>query len=441
MKRISAKLFPILVVAVLIASVIPPQQASAQATSVTFNVDSFADIKDHTPNGECSTEYPVNGPCTLRAAITEALSWVENYDITIKLPTGTYSLTIPPGTVNASPAEGNLNIMPPQTLHTIHITAADLSKPAPVIDAGGITGGIFQLGSTARVIMTHLELTGGVVIHNVTSTSWGGAINNEGHLELNDVDLYLNSAVCEDFSLNCLTYGGAIFNTGDLYIKDSRIYFNQASNGSVIYSASSGTVDIQRTKIFSNTTVQSAVDIQNGATVNIVNTSFTNNISSSGPNIALQVSCCATVSVSSSTFMNPVRGVSIALGAYNPPRPNIAIYSTILKSAGGNCDNYQSLWISNGNNIASDNSCSFMTMQGDLLNTDPMVAIIPTFGGYFPDHVPLPGSPAINRNPGNCVWASAPLREDVRRIPRLDGRCDTGAFELNHPTYLPALAR
>ncbi len=441
MKSLSTKVFTLLVLIMLLASFIPLQRASAQATSVTFVVDSFADIKDHTSNGQCSTGFPINGPCTLRAAITEALSWVKDYDVTIKLPTGTYSLTIPPGTYNASPAEGNLNIVPPLTLHTIHITAADQSKPAPVIDAGGITDGIFQLGSMARVIMTHLELMGGVVIHNVTSTSWGGAINNEGYLELNDVDLYLNSAVCADFSLNCLTYGGAIFNTGDLYIKDSRIYFNQATSGSVIYSDSSGTVDIQRTKIFSNTTVQSAVDIGTGATVNIVNTSFTNNISSSGPNIALQVACCATVSVSSSTFVNPVRGVSIALGAYNPPRPNIAIYSTILNSAGGNCDNYQSFWLSNGNNIASDNSCSFMTMQGDLLNTDPMVAVIPTLGGYFPDHVPLPGSPAINRNPGNCVWAGAPLLSDVLGVPRGDGRCDTGAFERNFPAYLPAVRR
>ena len=149
MKSLSTKVFTLLVLIMLLAS--HPPNALLRNKSVTFVVDSFADIKDHTSNGQCSTGFPINGPCTLRAAVTEALSWVKDYDVTIKLPTGTYSLTIPPGTYNASPAEGNLNIVPPLTLHTIHITAADQSA-GTCYRCWGHHRRCFSAGSMARLL-------------------------------------------------------------------------------------------------------------------------------------------------------------------------------------------------------------------------------------------------------------------------------------------------
>ncbi|MBO4927576.1 MAG: hypothetical protein J5379_04930 [Clostridiales bacterium] len=67
-------------------------------------------------------------------------------------------------------------------------------------------------------------------------SSYGGAIRNDGTLEIFDIGIRDNSTVDVDSEAN---RGGAIYNTGDLRIIDCHIYGNTASDGGAIYNTGS----------------------------------------------------------------------------------------------------------------------------------------------------------------------------------------------------------
>ena len=437
------KFFSTLLIAILLAvSLAPAHGIQAQATILTFLVNDFADVADHTINGECSAGSATGGPCTLRAATMEASHQAVGQSVIIQLPAGTYPLTIPPDP-NNSKQTGDLDLGEPYGDRLIFITAADLSGDYPLIDGSAIRDGIFNLQTTARIIMTHLALTGGVVESTTSSPRSGGAIHNEGSVELNDVLILGNSSICDSGYPGCSPRGGAIANYGRLEINDSLIYLNEGDLGSAIYSQGWGGMHLNRTQIFSNITHTSAVHIEENPGVNIVNSVISNNASPYGYTYGLRVACCADVTITASTFVHLGQGYSIFLGRIGAPQPvNITISDTILYSEDQNClSTYGATWSGVGYNIDNNGTCADLTGLGNLLNTDPMLAMKPTLFGFDPTHKPLPGSPAVNHRSSPCTDLGSPLLVDQRGIPRLDGRCDTGAFELNLPVYLPAVLK
>jgi hypothetical protein len=323
----------------------------------------------------------------------------------------------------------------------VHITASNLAGDRPEINAGSLTDRIFEIGPSAKVKLTHLNLMNGVAEYAINANRKGGGIFNAGYLELENVVLFNNVARCAADNPYCTPMGGAIANAGSIFIRDSRITLNQAGFGSAIYSSGTGIVDIQRSLIFSNPHSFSAIYIQDKNILRITNSSISNNPGSSGSGQNLYVYCCADVHINSSTFVHRGSGSNIALGGPYVPTPSISIQDSILSSENRNCDDYAVTWVSGGYNIANDGSCTDLTGPGDLLNTDPMISIQPLFFGLDPVHIPLPGSPALNHRPGNCIYDGLPVMADQRGIPRADGRCDTGAFERNFPAFLPAVRR
>mgnify|MGYP000854507687 CR=1 FL=1 len=433
----------ILVILALLASFLPIQHAAAQSSGITFLVNNTADVADHTINGICSAGFVTGGPCTLRAATMEAGHQAVFQEVTIKIPTGTYNLTIPPTSFPGG-STGDLDMGEVQQGNTIHITAADLSAPRPVIEASAIQDGIFYLRETTKVVMTHLTLTGGKV---ETTSSWsrsGGAIYNAGKLELNSVIVIGNSSVCAAGFAYCYHRGGGIANYGSITIKDSDITLNEAHWGAAIYSEGSGEVNIVRTRIFSNLTHVTALEIEDNPVLNIVNSSISNNGYPGGYSTTLRVHCCTKINISSSTFVHKEpTGFMIDLGSLNGPQePIITIHDSILFSDSQTCKSTANTsWAGSSYNIANDGFCTNLVGPGDLQNTDPMISMAGSLFGIDPVHLPLPGSPALNHRPGNCSYAGAPLLHDQRGIPRADSRCDTGAFERNFPAFLPAIRR
>jgi CSLREA domain-containing protein len=175
---------------------------TAQAATITVNTK----VDENNSDGDCS----------LREAILSANNDVSKDGCTaggagvdtVRVPAGTYNLTIPPGATDRT-TDGDIDI------------GADM-----IIQGGGagvtiISGGeafgdrIFEIKPGATVTINDLTVTGG-------AGSQGGAILNRGTLRLNRVAVNNNTA----------TNAGGIMNLGGsmLTIRNSTISNNTATN-------------------------------------------------------------------------------------------------------------------------------------------------------------------------------------------------------------------
>lgn len=204
-RSILARIFDVMRTAMIGAMFVGPVSAA------TFVVDSFDDAVDADPgDGVCAT---ATGVCTLRAAVNE--SNIGHRRDTVRLPAGTYTLTIPRGEINASHA-GSLNI-------DDRLVIRGEGQDVTTIDANGIDQA-FQVGRTTfqgdprtSLTLKHLTIKNGDAFSNL-----GGAIANFGRrLKLTNVTLRDNEA----------GLGGAINNeAGDVIIVRSRIVDNTGTS-------------------------------------------------------------------------------------------------------------------------------------------------------------------------------------------------------------------
>jgi hypothetical protein len=177
------------------------------AAARTFVVDSTSDAVDaNRGDGICATAA---GECTLRAGVNESNSWPGND--TVRLPAGTYVLTIPPSGIDASHA-GSLNV---DDRLTVRGAGPDLT----IIDANGLDQA-FAVGRPAfnddpKDSLTLKSLT---IRNGDAANGLGGAVVNfNRRLKLVDVTLRENHA----------GLGGAIDNEGGrLDVRRSRIVDN-----------------------------------------------------------------------------------------------------------------------------------------------------------------------------------------------------------------------
>ena len=184
--------------------------AAGTAEARTFQVDSTLDAVDaNTGDGVCAT---ATGTCTLRAAVMES----NNYDGTdmIRLPAGTYTLTIPPAEIDASYA-GALNV-------DGRVSIRGDGPDATIIDANGIDQA-FKVGRSSGLgsFDTYLQLRGLTIRNGVAANTLGGAIVNFARrLRLLDVTVENNRALL----------GGAIdSNGGRVDVVRSRIVDNEGT--------------------------------------------------------------------------------------------------------------------------------------------------------------------------------------------------------------------
>ncbi|MFC1879839.1 choice-of-anchor Q domain-containing protein [Chloroflexota bacterium] len=117
----------------------------------------------------------------------------------------------------------------------------------------------------------------------------------------------------------------------------------------------------------------------------------------------------------------------------------INISNTILASPqGANCTFFNTIFVSGGHNLSSDNSCP-LTASGDITTTYPLVGPLTNNGGGTMTHALLPGSPAIDAGDKNAC----PPTDQRGQMRPGDGDgdlfpiCDIGAFEV--PSLFPIL--
>jgi len=271
----------------------------------------------------------------------------------------------------------------------------------------------------------------------------GAGILNFGRTYLTKVVVEDNEASCGQETCAFYISGGGIFNTGQMIITDSMIRNNESEGASAIFnSGESIGIVIKNSTIYDNHAT-AAFTIDNYAYLHIRNSTLSGNTAQTG--YISGIANRSTLIIESSTLANIGRSSSI----YNDASGTVRIKDSILQNDGapgsGNCED-NSVWISDGYNIYSDDSCPY-TGTGDLVNTDAQLGPLGDWGGPTPTMPLLTGSPARDHRPGVCMTIPEsptlppmPLTEDQRHYERSDGSCDAGAFEVLK-VYLPLIIK
>ena len=388
---------------------------------VVYRVDSTADAVDANPgDGVCRA---ADGRCTLRAAVQEANA--DSGPVTIAVPAGRFVMTIPPAGEAGTAAKldasnGSLDI-------TGDVKINGAGAPETVVDGGGLDR-VFtvQSGASARLsdmTITHGDSTGAGTSQEI---DLGGGILNMGSILLERVALVDNLA----------DGGGGMFSIPGTspIIRDTLIARNRAYSGGGLRLDAGET--IVNTTITANTLLTlppgaiehkpvaivvplvdeisgwgGGIDNRGGGDVTIVNSTVTGNHALKGGG-----------GLASGQGYAPVSD-KIALGRMTL-RNTIVAWNT--SDAGPqNCHVKDQIIASLGHNIDTDGSC-FLTGQGDLPRTDPLLAPLADNGGPTWTQALRPGSPAIDAGA-----AEGCPDHDARGVPRPQGRaCDIGAYEL-----------
>ena len=399
-----------------------PTALVSGVTTLTLDVNTTNDGRDFATNSVCSVGAATSGPCTVRAAVSEAWTNIEHSSNTvINIPSGNYLLTIPPDSTN-DVHSGDLNI--PATSSTNTITINGIGDEPPVIDANGLDR-VFDIGAGVQITMNNVIIQGGYLAAT-ESGIWGAGVNNYGNLDLNHVVIKNNVLECGLPNCDFWMYGGGLYNAGGMVnIYASSIQQNISPDSSAIYHTS-GTLNLDHSTISDNYASR-AVSIENFGILNIKNSTIAGNTS---PGVS-GIENYGTVTIASSTFVNS--GIAATIShRYGSVAIKDSILWAVPNTAGTsyNCYIYgDPEWISLGYNIFSDDSCPGTGVE-DLVNTDPKLGVLGHWGGPTLTIPLLQGSPAIDHRDGVCQYHTGEVVvDDQRYIPRDDGKCDTGAFE------------
>ena len=432
-------IFRFCVILILLLGILGGSQRPVQsAADMVITVNSTEDLNDYAPgNSVCSALQVTGGPCTLRAAITEANLNIAtpNQNIIIKITPGEYNLTIPPNYLidpKNDKYSGDLNIDFVGVTNTNTITIEPLGG-GPVVIRSMVEDRIFNIDQHIRVIINNLIMREGHAVIDSNNPDGGGAIRNRGNLTLNGVALLSNTVSCRSGD-SCGGAGGAIENWSNLTIQDSTLDGNTALQAGAIWN--SGNLTIVYSSISNNHTSNSGT-ITNNATLSILNSTFSGNSSLS---TLSGIYNYGTLNIQSTTMAN--HGAINAI--FNFKDKSTSLKDNIFKAepGGKNCFIQSgSIWMEGGYNIANDDTCQLLAL-GDLSDVDPMLGSFDYWGGPTKTYMLLPGSPAIDHRPGVCQMAVNFLIDDQRRWPRSDGQCDTGAYEFSPwHLYLPVITK
>ncbi len=229
-------------------------------------------------------------------------------------------------------------------------------------------------------------------------------------------------------------YGAGIYNAGDLTLSDVSVINNNINSapgfGAGIYN--NGSITLSRSTVSGNHAFDYGGGIYNTGPLTVINSTISgNDANSAGGGL---YNDGGTITISNSTISGNLIA-SLGMGIYNAGGTVSFNNSIIANQVGGVDCGGSGTFVSNGNNIDSDNTCNLID-PADLNSTDPLIGTLQDNGGTTMTHALLSNSPAIDSGGA----ASCPS-VDQRGISRPqdgddDGStgCDIGAFELEDPT-------
>ena len=420
-------------------------RALAAPAIVTFNVNNTLDVADDNPgDGFCHTAAisPAAGACTLRAAVMEA-DMASGVGVTIIVPAGVYSLTVP-ATVGDDASNGDLNLTTPASGNPV-ISIVGAGAANTIIDANQIDR-VLRVDAGRTAVISGLTLRGGFAsevngggIENLgtltvdhssisgnqaTAPGEGGGISNEGQLTVAD------STIGPD---NSAHGGGGLVNLNTLTLERSTVYGNSAQTGAGIVNGGGTNLTVINSTLSQNTagtTGGNGGAIENHGTANVYNSTIIFNSADTDPNTSTAAGGVWSASSGSFNMRN-----TLVAGNYHDNSFEAADCTGTVNSYGRNL-------------FGTLTPCTVVTGSGSwtAVNSLNLIGPLQNNGGPTWTHALLAGSNAIDGGDpvDGCVDNnSVPLDTDQRGIPRVVGAsCDIGAFEyLPQVLYLPLVRR
>jgi uncharacterized repeat protein (TIGR01451 family) len=348
-----------------------PTTITAFGCPSSFTVNDSGDASDATPgDGVCATSSAV---CTLRAAVMEAnaLAAVPCAPLTINFSvTGVISLA------TALPALNHPNL-------TISGPGASQLTVRRSTAMGTPDFSVFVIADNRIVTLSGLTISNGV-----NGFGGGGIFNgSSAMLTVSDCVVSGNSAGA---------YGGGIFSFSILILNNCLVTSNHAvilGGGIQMFG---GNLTMSGSTVSANTSGNSAggIEFDNGAYGNLVNSTISGNTAATFPGGIRNFE--GTLTLTNCTVAN--NQSNGAIGGIETVGTSVTrLRNTIVAGNDGpNLANSGGTFTSLGNNLTSDGGGGILDQPGDLINTNPLLAVLGNYGGATPTHALLPGSLAIN---------------------------------------------
>ena len=435
----------VFVIVLLALSAIPaPTPAAATAPEYTeFTVNSTADLNDFVINSVCSGGSPTGGPCTLRAAITEA-NYCDDAPgacgdyVIIHVPAGTYTLTLPGGGEDAN-TTGDLDI----SLTNLQITIEGAGASQTIIDGNDIDR-VLHIQTNTDVQIRDLTIRGGY-LEQVSSSEWkigAGIYSGNGTLNLENVILENNIVVCSVVpSTSChQSRGGGLGGNGTIMINTSTIRNNSAYHGGGLFYNGSAELKIFASTISGNQAETAGAFLIYGPTY-FANSTISGNSAGDVGGIVISSDTTRLVNVTISGNETISTAANLRNSGTLLLRNTIIAYPKRTSGVASNCSNFSTV-TSSGYNMSDDNSCGLAIVTGDFPNTDPKLTPLAWLSGATQTHGLLAQSPAHNAKAGFCTDFDGFTVSIDQRGQNRDAQCDIGAFEgVAYNTYMPVITR
>lgn len=448
-KSLFKNIFLCLVLLTLVFPTVPVEAGDGE--TVTFVVDTTEDLVDNMLNGECSVGVPLGGPCSLRAAFSEARNIIQtNQNLIIQIPEGEYKLTLTEDT-GEDRYFGDLDLVSwsAPTENWISIQGAGAWKTT--INANDIDRAI-QIGANLNVSISDLSIENGTLHASNLETIQGAGIlvENAGKLELNRVSMSFNR-LHTDGHENAFAYGGALRAiTTPLTIRNSSFSNNWAQYGSAIHFTGGENVPLTLygSSLFFNVASEAYTLFSYGPMTMINSTVFSNDDGLGSLALVYDAN------IQNSTIVNSHKGINISYYDKLYLRNSIILSKPDANGdTGENCQAMSSKnavitfapeIIAEGGNVFSDTSCQPDTNLRDVVARWEDAGLdLPAQREIIWAYPLLPHSPAVNRRFEPCLVTMTPLDVPVDMPLGVDQFgmprgmfCDAGSLGLENKTYM-----
>ncbi|WP_052028791.1 DUF4347 domain-containing protein [Rhodopirellula baltica] len=348
-----------------------------------------------------------NGETSLREAITQANAGAGGDTIVFSasLDTPTVFRLTRQQTEDDANSYGDFDILKDVTIvgHGMNITIIDAADLSRIFDVHGGTltlsdvtlqGGNASgdMGGAIRVEAPSAGLNLQRALLTGNTATEGGAIGNEGTIELTDVAIIGNGGV-NGYATNT---GGGITNRGTATLNRVTLSGNVATAGGAIFVENSATsLSLTNVTVSGNTGANAGGGLYTKVNAEIIHSTFTLNTSNIGGGIFVEAG--------TTTVANTIVSGNTATSS-NP--------------------DVHGAFTSNGGNLIGDVGSASGFGGQDFIGAAANLGALASNGGYVQTHALQAGSAAIDQ-----AIAENAVAIDARQFSTLDGLPDVGAFQ------------
>ena len=310
---------------------------------------------------------------------------------------GIFAVSTDPVSLTGTTVEGNV----------AGATGGGLAAGGPVT----VTGSAFLTNeatiAAGLIGVGDVTITGSEVRGNVASESGGGAVS-QANLDVIDSTIEDNVAI---------VFGGGAAGTLSVLVSDSTVAGNRAAGGAGVASQS---VLVVGSSITGNEATEFGGGIYSLESAVVTNSTVTGNAAAGGAGIT----ALGSLDLVYATLVGNTGAENLLATG-----PVTSIGTVIAAGAATDCRfDAPGAMVSGGYNFSGDASCGFTASTDTASGGDPLLSNLDLHDGPTANHVPLSGSPLLNRIPaGDDACAGTDQRGFARPA---NGACDIGSVEV-----------